>query len=119
MSGSGKTTYKPESTEAEDEIYYTSQVEFDPQIRTAVAKTLSWYEKLKANNPSTNWKTLAKLVIGEIDLDEFKLLMNINKNELYANNMFSLKFFQVLKRNDIKQYKKAIKYYMLEMEKRT
>jgi hypothetical protein len=96
--------------------YYSSNVEFDPQIKSSIKEVKVRYGALvrKLKRP-VDWKILARYAIGELSMqDTFKELGMTMQEENIGQ---PLPFFVTLKKVNHDKWKKGVKLFMTELEK--
>jgi hypothetical protein len=106
--GGAKASNKPTAG------YTTSQVEFDPLIKSLVKGFVKWNNKItRAEGKPIDWKVFVKYFVGAISDDDFHEKTKIRPTTEYPEQA---KFFQDLKQHDRSKWQKAIKLFTLSVE---
>lgn len=93
--------------------YFTSQIEFDPLLKSAVEDFVTDYNRAKRKlKKDFDWKVWASVAVDEMSPEDAaqKLKMDI------PHGAYSI--FSHLKAENRDKYKRAVKRFMLELEKR-
>jgi hypothetical protein len=114
IDNSGKSISAAETDKANEE-YHSSQIEFDPWIKSIVKDIQSVYKKIKRKYPAYEFRPLVDFLTGAAPRSKAN-----NHVERFETDAFvptkPYAFFTDLKKVDTKKWKKAIKYLMAELK---
>lgn len=117
ISDKGKSSRDAEGSTKAQQEYLSSQVEFDPQLKGRIKDIEVMVKALRRRKglETVDWKPFAKIATGSADPKEVHAKYNI---PTYVNIGGEMDFFENLKKLDQAKWKKAVKQFMLELEKR-
>lgn len=111
IAGNGKSNPTDDARTQDSSKYYTSQVEFDPQIKSHAKNAIVTIRANKRTKgmEGLTWKDVALVAVGEKKAKDV-----INDKQLPNWTMLAdeEKFFAHLKKVDKEQWKKAVKLFM-------
>jgi hypothetical protein len=114
IQNTGRSHAEPGSHQSNTDSYYSSQIEFDPQIKSAIANIVTSINRLKRKlKRDFNWHVLARVAVGELSHDEAFEQLKLDDNALVVE---PLHFFTTLKRVDQVKWRKAVKLFIAGIE---
>lgn len=103
----GKSVRGLRKTQAKQEKYFTSDVEFDPWVKTSIRELKSLFSKNKATTPAQKKELLVHFTYGDV---QPKGVSKADDGKHTRSN-----FFKALRRSDPDKWKKAVKLLATEV----
>lgn len=102
----GKSAQGLDSNQAKQEKYYTSQLEFDPWVKTSIKELKALFGRKKVNDVASKKELFKYFTFSDVQPTE---VSNVKDDHVRSD------FFKALRRSDLVKWKRAIKLIAQEV----